>query len=211
MSEQFLRAWAVDESVLRASLGSKDAKLLARTKKSELAEELEELFDDDGDEPLAEQITALVMGKKPIGSTWSTLRCLSLLADVVGARVDDEITLPGRGWQDLGPAWKHWELAEVAKLWTRAPAWSKKYGDWPWLMLAPAAELPALGAELRAFKPSSIAERKVPKKVARFGDGGWEIPDLIEVVEELRGELLRCVGAAARKKKDLLLVLDGSQ
>lgn len=211
MAEQFLRGWAVDSSAVATAIGSNDKKILARAKRSDLAEELEELFDDDSDEPLDDQLAAIIAGEEPIGATWSTLRCFSLLAEALGSRVDDEMSLPGRGWQDLGPAWKHWGLRKVGTLWAARPKWAKEYDDWPVVMLAKGEALPALRAELESFDPQVVVERQVPKSVPRFGDGGWAMTDLVKVIRELRSELLRCSKAAIRKKTDLVLFLDGAQ
>lgn len=207
-----MQAWAVDANALAAAIGGKDPKLLARACKRELADELREVVEEDGDATLEEQLKVIVDGKKPDAAEWHTLRCVTLLADALGTRVDNDITLPGRGWQELGPAFKHWKLPAVAKLWATEPAWAKRIGGgWPHVMLAAQKVLPAIIDELTDFDPKSIIRTGVPKTVDRFGDGGWEMDSLSECIAELVDELKSCTKAARRKKRDLVIWLDGQQ
>ena len=212
MSSQFMQAWAIDAKTLAAAIGGKDRKLVARACKRDLAEEIREIVEEDDDATLEEQLAAIVNGKKIEAAEWHTLRCISLLADVLGSRVGEDLDLPGRGWHELGPAWKHWKLPTVAKLWTTEPAWAKRLGGgWPAVMLAANKVVPKLVDELTAFDPASIVTLGVPKTVDRFGDGGWEMQSLSECVAELVAELTTAAKGAKRKKRDLVIWIDGQQ
>jgi hypothetical protein len=104
MSEQFMQAWAVDAKALAAAIGGKDQKLLARACKRELADELREVVEEDDDTTLEEQLRVIVNGEEPETTEWHTLRCVTLLADALGTRVDNDITPAAAGTSSARPS-----------------------------------------------------------------------------------------------------------
>ena len=213
MSEQFIQAWAVDLSKVGAAIGSKDTALLAKLVEQDLADDLREVFEDDDEAELEVILGELIAGKPKSAAPYTFRRALALFADLHGKRVDDEeVTLPGRGWQDLAPAWEHWKCPAIAALWSTEPAFANTRGiktPWPRILLAAPAAHPKLAAEGTKLTEATIEKLGVPPGIDRFSDGEWPLDELAPIVVEAA----RAIASWARpaKKRSLLLWLDGQQ
>jgi hypothetical protein len=214
MSSQYLQAWVVDKAVFSGVLGSGDRAIVKRACSCSIADEVREDVEAGGKRTLEGVVEALVDGSDLKAPSWTTRRCMSLVADAWGTRVDRGLTLPGRGWHDLGPAWKHWGAGAIATLWTTEPAWTKQkvfVGGWPHVMWGPAATMASVVEEATAFVPHVVSARGVPSEVPRFGEGQWPLDLLGDQVAVLAAELAQIAKAARRAKKSLVIWLDGSE
>jgi hypothetical protein len=208
MSSQFLQAWLVDAATFSGVIGSKDKTLVKRACAASIAKELEQDVED-----LAAAFASLVDGTLDRAS-WTARRLMTLVADAWGKRVDTGLTLPGRGWQFLGPAWKHWGLKATATLWTTEPAWAKKKpfaGEWPRIMWGKPEVAAAIVDETARFQPRIVVDKGVPSQVERFGEGEWPMEPLSEQIAAIAKELHQVAKAAVRAKKSLAIWLDGGQ
>ena len=187
MAEQFLKAFAVDVRALDRVVGCKDEKLLAKILKHDLAEEVAELIAEN-DFELEEILREIMFGKLDKKKPYTYRRALELVATVVGKTLSGEVTLPGRGWQEIGPAWKHWGQKTLATFWggrcNKNPEYnwpfSKPSVDWPIAWVIPRAKTAKLKKELRAFREKTAIARGVPKGIDRFSEGErWPIQDLV--------------------------------
>jgi hypothetical protein len=212
VAEQFIRAWSVDAAALDRAIGGCDRTLVQRALDSELAEELHESAGRKV--PIEEQLDALVRGAAIKTASWNLRRTVMLLADAIGTRIDNEPTLPGRGWQFLAPAWARWGLTAVAKLWSTAPPWANRgamAGEWPHLMIGACDALATISSELGRFDPRVVSVHGVPPEVPRFGEGEWPMHELGAQLAELTPELAGYAKAASGVDRDLIVWLDGQQ
>jgi hypothetical protein len=210
MADQFLQAWAVDPTRVAAMIGSKDPELLARLARTRAAKELASEL--QGDE-LAARLQQIVDGKRDAAPSWDLRRCLACVADVAGTRLAGEVTVPGRGWQDLGPAWRHWGLRAVARLWQREPRWARRKlyaGAWPRILWADPPQVEALLRELQDFDPRVIVEAGFPDGLPRWSedrDVEDEEPELLHILTHLK----RWARSTCRTQRGLAIWLDGQQ
>jgi hypothetical protein len=213
MAEQFLRAWAADAALLGRVIGGRDRTLVARACSTDRCDEVRRSVESKH-VTLEERLEGLIVGPQPTRTAWHNRRCMTLFADLYGVRVDNEPTLPGRGWQELGPAFAHWELAGLALLWDREPDWALGVGlsgDWPRIFMCPSAGLDSLIRELGAFDARVIEKIGVPRHVPRFGAGVWPLDRLASITAMLVGEISQWAKAAAREQHSLFIWLDGQQ
>jgi len=220
MSEQFLRAWAVDEDALRALVGSKDPKLVARAKRRAGADEVEELLEECGTS-IDETLGAIVAGDLVAKHAYRYRRALELALSLTGASLAPaEIVGPGRGWQALGPAFARWGAPTLAKRWggggsdnpelawpwSRAPKGASV--DWPNAYVVSAKEASAIAKELAKLTAARVVELGVPKGIERFSDGReWPLEDLAPEVATIAKDFRRWCVALGKKHPDRSMVV----
>ena len=212
MAEQWLEAWIVDADALAGVIGGKDHDLVARASRGPFADAFRERIDDAV--ALEDALRAIVDGPEPTRAEWHNRRFMKLFAEALGTRVDNEPTLPGRGWQELAPAFAHWKMPHLARLWERPPAWADGVGFagyWPRIVWAPPFTLAALIAELEAFDKRLPPRLGMPSSVPRFGEGDWEMDELADVVAMFTAELAQWARAAVNANLALFVWIEGAQ
>jgi hypothetical protein len=216
MAEQFLKGYGVDIAELQSVVGSHDEDILKKTKRRRnLYEEVGELLEEWGDGLSVETVLGEIINAKLVPRhAYEYRRVLQLVAETIagGSLKPDEITLPGRGWHELGPALSHWKLKRLgAKFKDMTPwPWPRIVkGAWPVALVIKRSELKAYEEELAAFDPKLIGTKGVPKGVDRFDQ--WEAEDLSAEVKQLIAGLRKWVAKAAAQKTDLLVWIDGQQ
>ena len=192
MASQILKIVAVNQNDLASVVGSKDAKFTRITLRHRLADEIGEMIEEDTGEALADILDEIVAGRLDRDHAFEYRRALELVATIVGKPGRGAIEFPGRGWQDLGPAWKQWGAPTVAKVWgggwSRNPdsPWPWKRGsqvDWPVAYVIPRAHVPKVEAELASITIARVVKRGVPAGIARFSDEEhWPITEIARVI-----------------------------
>jgi len=174
---------------------------------NESAEEVNELI-EERDLTLEAVLREIMFGKLDRKKAYGYRRALEVVAAEVGKPLADEVTLPGRGWQDIAPIWKRWGAPVLASLWGRPSfAWpmAKMNVEWPIAYVIPRAKAAIVKKELTAFRAKKAVEKGIPRGIPRFSEGQWPIEDL---ADEL-------VGAANIMRKwckgDVLVWHDGQQ
>lgn len=204
----------MDATALGAVIGSKRAALVARLAKRKFAGDVRNVV-EAGEDPALEYLLRDMVAGKLQGPAYNYRRAMALVADGLGSRLDGELTLPGRGWQQLAPAWRHWGLDGLAKLWSTEPAWAKKKGlrsDWPRVLVAPPTALAGLIRGIEKFDHNLINARGVPTSIDRFSDPAeWPLDMLSTQIAHIAGEVWLWAKAAKKKNKALVLWLDGQQ
>jgi hypothetical protein len=213
MSEQFIKAFAVDPKKLDHVVGCKDEKVLQRALAADAAEDVAELV-GERDLELEAVLREIMFGKLVTKRAYVYRRTLELVAATVGKALGDEATMPGRGWQDIGPLWRHWGMPTLASVWGGGGSenpectWPlrKMNVDWPIAYWIPKKKLPRLKKELVAFRTKKAIAKGIPEGIPRFSEGEWPIDDLANeldaVVRVLRGWC---------KASDVLVWHDGQQ
>ncbi len=214
MAEQFLRGFAISLEKLYALVGSKRPAILRRALAAEeIVEELDELLSEWGEQLTVRQsLEEIVAGALDRGHAYEYRRMLELLAELVGRALEPvEVTLPGRGWQELGAALGGLGLRRLARLWSKdnlpfpwRRASSTSAVAWPIATVVRAGDLAPLLEELRAFDPKQLVGASLP---ARLG-GAEASADLLSLLAGVTSWLRACSRGAG---KDLLLLLDGQQ
>jgi hypothetical protein len=223
MSEQFIKAYTISLAELYAIVGKGDPDFVARALEHDVADEVGELLGETGLE-LEEVLSQLTAGKIAADNAYGYRRVLELVAGTVGTALEDEATMPGRGWHELGPAWKSWDQPALASIWGGESSGNANY-PWPWkendddhdcgwpvAIAVPNKALQALGTELAGFVEKTVIERGVPKSIDRFSDPEyWPLEDLAGEIANIVAMLIEWIAAARESNTDLLLWLDGQQ
>lgn len=235
MSEQFIKAYAVDAAALHGLTGSGDGDVLKRAKrKRNLFEEITDLLEEWGDSLTIEEVLLeITSGGVTPKHAYEYRRVLQIVAEVLGTPLKpDEITLPGRGWHELGPAFALWGLERLATLWMTLFAWpafspaktktkakvkakskAKAAGEvaWPRALLVERSSIAALEKELKSFDATRIAKRGVPKTVPRADE--WTREELTEILTPFFATMITWLAKARPMKPrvDLLIWVDGQQ
>jgi hypothetical protein len=202
VGDQFFRAWAIDPDALDDLVGGD----LIKPRKSRVVDDVRQMVGGDLDSLFRE----IASGKLDPTHPYRYRRIAELACDHVGKKLSGGATKPGRGWQALAPAWKHWKLPAIAKAWSAVSAWpwrGKSRVEWPRLLII--SELSALERELKAFDSAIVVERGVPKSVPRFGEGEWPMDDLAGELEHLVATWRTWLAAAKREKLSLAIWHDG--
>jgi hypothetical protein len=207
VSEQFIKAFRGDAKALERIPGSKDRKLVKRILALDVAEEVGELV-AERDLELEDVLVEIVDGKLSKKHDYVYRRVLELFAAAVMKPLDDEATLPGRGWQDLTPAWKHWGQKTLAKFWAGDHGWPWKKNPvrWPIAYVIPAKSIAALGKELKSFGEKTVYAKGIPRGIDRFSEY-WSVELLAPEVDNAA----QAIRAWCRGKGDLLVWHDGQQ
>ncbi len=216
MASQILKIVAVNQNDLASVVGSKDAKFTRITLRHRLADEIGEMIEEDTGEALADILDEIVAGRLDRDHAFEYRRALELVATIVGKPGRGAIEFPGRGWQDLGPAWKQWGAPTVAKVWgggwSRNPdsPWPWKRGsqvDWPVAYVIPRAHVPKVEAELASITIARVVKRGVPAGIARFSDEEhWPITEIARVIAPAARKLARWLHGV---RSDVLVWHDG--
>jgi hypothetical protein len=215
MAEQWLKGFAIDRCELDAVVGSNDDALIGRIVAS--AEDIAELIERG--ERTAESCAAeLIRGALDPDNAYAYRRLLEAVAEVAGRSMESwEAVMPGRGWQDLGPAWAAWDQPAMAAIWGRASSWpwpaasSAPEVTWPIGTIADREEVASLREQLGRFDPGIVLRRGVPASIPRFGDPDhWPPIDLAVELRELVA-VIRAMATDAGADAELLLWLDGGQ
>jgi hypothetical protein len=219
MAEQFVMGFAVEPSALERIVGSRDDGLVARVLAHDLAGEVAGLIEEsDGAVALPQVLAEIVQGRLDRSHAYCYRRALELLVRSIGSQLEPgEVTLPGRGWHEIGPAWQLWEQPTLAAIWDG----DAKVG-WPWRSGAPEVAWPiaallsaprraALAAEIARFDVQTILKLGAPATIARFGDPEhWPPAALAEEIRGLVDALNRWLQALPAGC-DLLVWHDGQQ
>jgi hypothetical protein len=221
MAEQFIKAYAIREEALYGLVGSKDRRAAKRVSEAAEESDLGELM-EEADLEVDEVVEQIVAGRLRRENAYGYRRLLEAVAAVLGRTLrPDEVVMPGRGWQELGPAWRGWGQKQLAASWggswsgNRELPWPWKRGpqvDWPVAILVPRRRLKDLRAELTTFATRVVLDRGVPAAIDRFGDEeAWPLDELAGEVAHVHQGLLAWVDAAVKARRDLLLLHDGQQ
>jgi hypothetical protein len=225
VGEQFMRGFVLDVAALNAVVGSKDRKLVARVLKHPTAEEVNDLIDERHTRlSLEAAMIEIVDGKLRAAHAYEYRRTLEIVAALLGESVAPAPTLPGRGWQELGPAWSHWGLQRLGKIWGGAQSgnrelpwpWTSPRRDravrWPIAVIVLRRDVAAVLAEVKAFKAKTAALRGVPTGIARFSDAAyWPVEDLAGEAEHAAKAVAKWLARGAATKRDVLILHDGQQ
>lgn len=206
MAEQFLRAWSMNQNDLYSIVGKKDDVLLKKVKENKaLTEEIDELIQEWGDYSFEKSLRDIVNGELKSARSYEYLRTLEVILELNGKPLVDEITMPGRGWQNIGLLFLDWKLPLMQKLWSdKHLAFPWKLEDkatvpnWPVYMVLEKNKIHQLKNELENFDPKLL--EKFPLSERQEG--------LDEEIELFIETLLTWFKNA---DKDLILLLDGQQ
>jgi hypothetical protein len=222
MAEQFLKGYAIDIEALYGVVGGNDVELARRALDHELADEVGELVEEAGLE-LKAIVGEIVAGQLQTEHAYGYRRVLELVAAVVGEPLDSwEAVMPGRGWQELGPAWTRWGQEALGAIWggaasgNSALSWPWRSGDhsarWPIAIVVPRDATTKVLEELKRFEAAAVVERGVPGSIDRFSDPeDWPLADLADEIEQVVEVLRAFLGEAIAGATDLLLWHDGQQ
>ena len=207
MSEQWIKAFKGDAKKLDKVVGSKDRKLVDRILESDFVDDIVELL-EESDNDLETVLVELIEGKLQKSNAYAYRRVLEHVAGDVMKDLDEEATLPGRGCQDLAPAWKHWGVPTLARVWggTLGWPWKKNDCEWPIAYVIAPKEAAAIAKELKGFREKTVLDKGVPKGIDRFSDD-WTPEDLAPEVSNA-AEVIR---GWCKAKGDILVWHDGQQ
>jgi len=223
MAEQWIRLFAVSAAKLEDFVGSNDVALANSIAGGDGAEEVAALI-EERDCELGDILADVVRDELDDDHAYLYRRALEAVASELGQDTHAEATMPGRGWQELGPAWRHWGATRVGGVWGGEPSGNKTF-PWPWTEVVPEREcrwpvavvfankdLESLIAELESFDVKTIAERGVPSEVSRFSEQDyWPLDDLAGEIANVISALRGGARVARREQTDLLLWHDGQQ
>jgi len=219
MSEQFVTAYMVSIESLYGLVGCKQPSVIEKTLAQEAVDEVGDLL-EDGDESLEETLQELVTGRMRREHAYGYRRLLELFLPLVGKALEPQgVTLPGRGWQELGAALPAWGLPALAEAWCPGRfhfPWrrrsSKVSVDWPVVMAIDSPTVSTLARELKAFDPFGFGDLMgmpempvLPPLPERLEGCGYEALFLVAKVREWMTR------AARSRGKDVVILLDGQQ
>jgi hypothetical protein len=206
MAEQFLRAWSINQTDLYSVVGKKDEVLIKKVKENEdLTEEIDDLIQDWGEYSFGEALRDIIDGNLNEERSYEYLRTLEAILELNGESHEEEVTLPGRGWQDIGPLFSSWKLPTLQKLWSNKQLsfpWKSEekidLPDWPISMVLEKDMINNLKTELENFDPKLLKKYPLPERQEGLEE---EVGFFIETMLMWLND----------SKKDLILLLDGQQ
>jgi hypothetical protein len=185
MAESFIKAFAVDTKKLDAVVGCKDERLLAKLLDGNMVEDVDAVFEDN--DCTVEEVLREIMFDDDLEpeDAYFYRRALEVVADVVGRPFEQQATMPGRGWQHIGPIWEDWGQPTLASVWggQKPYPWPlrKMNVAWPIAFLVTASQTVQMKKELAQFRPG----KSIPEGIPRFSEGDWEWDDLAGEMENI--------------------------
>jgi hypothetical protein len=215
VGEQHMRAWAIDASRLKRVVGGGNSKLLSKLRRP-IVDEVREMVERSDIITLQTLVDEVTGNALVATNAYRYRRTCELVLEAIGTSLAPPIkVMPGKGWQALGPALRHWKLPLTARLWERIDPWPWKAHRttrevaWPLLRIVHRVELGPVIREVAAFDADTIVRLGVPRTVPRFGEGEWPMDALQAEFEHLLGVWSTWFAAANRKKRDLAIWHDG--
>jgi hypothetical protein len=184
MGESYIKAFAVDRKRLEAVVGCKDEALLERLLADDMVEEVDEILEEN--ECTVEEVLREIMFEDlEVENAYLYRRVLEVVAGAVGKPLVGDVTLPGRGWQDIAPIWEEWGQPTLSRVWglEKPYPWPlrRMSVDWPLAFHVDATTSAKMKKELAQFRPGPF----IPEGVPRFSDGRWDRHDLATIMEEV--------------------------
>ena len=203
MAEQFIRGYHIEDvKDLYTIVGSNDQKIIIAVNKLSQLDEVDDLISSLG---INKALNHIITGKLNSKNAYHYFRTLELFLEVKGKMINDEIVLPGRGWQEIKTNFFEWGLPTLGKAWCNKDFYfpwqegnTKLLPDWPLAIVLKKSDVLALKEEIKGFDKNSLSKHPLPERLQGLDE------EVLLLISTLKKWLNKTTG-------DLVLLLDGQQ